>query len=319
MWDNLYIIHCPIKSNDKGNNYPSPLHNIFLWKTCMRNLYISDLRLNPYHNSNSGKVYIGYEAYQLLLEIVLGLHSALPGETEVFHQFRKALLMHDEQPLALQSYLRKLYQDITVDMRSIRSQYMHSLGAISYAAIARQLLKECRNILLCGTGQLAKEILFLLCKKNPKIKQIPHNIYVLGRNIESLNDIAHSFGVPICHYNDINSDSDFSKKQMDALIIVAPIPFQPYLPYLSHRARILDFSPFSLSERAKTVPQYKQQQRYYSLQNMLHQSNQNQDKRHKLLWKLKPVLASTLQQRQFSVYQSNYSWEDINYIKQQPI
>ena len=198
MWTRLSILH---SDSEERSSLDLPKH--FLWQTCMRNVYVSDLCLLSQDLTKiqlpQYRLYQGYGAYAFLLEMVLGLHSSLLGETEVFHQFRKVFIGASTNSPVLDSFLKKLCMDITQDARAIRSKYMRGLGEISYGGVARRLLRKKApwQVSLLGSGQLA-------CQLIPWLLKDRHSIRVFGRNSRQLKKIKEKFSVSTAHYKELH-------------------------------------------------------------------------------------------------------------------
>ena len=186
MWSNLLILH----SNDKNRDRES-FSGLVHWKTCMRTLYIGDVRIFDISLTQFSKhyqTYVGYEAYKLLLEIVSGIRSRLLGETEILAQFKEVLKNESLPQNSLGDYLKKLRDQIIEDSRKIRSGHLRFLGDQSYGGLANRYLKSSEEVVLIGTGNLAIKVLPWLLGKNRKVT-------VVGRNPEKLQEIANKYPV----------------------------------------------------------------------------------------------------------------------------
>ena len=263
----------------------------------MRNVYVSNsCTLGPGTAAPPCQEYRGYEAYTFLLEVVLGLHSNLLGETEVFHQFRKAFHEAKEAPLVLVPYLKKLYMDIAADSRVIRSKHMHGLGELSYGGVARRFLKNraSTKVTLLGTGQLAQKLLPWLLKDS-------HSVCIVGRNAERLEDLGSIYKVQTYTYEKLNS-SHFEPKSV--LITAAPLDLGPYKKFFQREMCLLDFR----AEADENVPEGIE---YHSLNQMLAQIKRSRIKRKQMLWHIRPILNKVLSRRKQTAYQSVHGWEDM--------
>jgi len=143
----------------------------FVLDTCMRHLQI---RMAPEHKARelktekpeietpaSEKQY-GEQAYQLLLEVATGLRSAIPGETNVFGQFRQAWQTFqqraDEKTAA---GLAPLIEHLFADTKAVRRKWIEGTGGASYGSLVRRLISPQQNdrILFVGAGELTKSML----------------------------------------------------------------------------------------------------------------------------------------------------------------
>ncbi len=106
--------------------------------------------------------YQGPAAYRFLLEVTTGLRSAVPGETNVFGQVRRAWEAYrrtaDRGTLAM---LGPLIASLTADTRAIRREHLQGIGGASYGALVRRLLRPAdgERVLLVGAGELARSML----------------------------------------------------------------------------------------------------------------------------------------------------------------
>lgn len=136
--------------------------------TCLRQVYID--MATP---ATPGKVAFGgrhpaserrggAEAYRLLLEIMTGLRSAIPGETNVLGQFKDAWLAfrRDRQPAEV-ARLAPLMHRLINDTKTIRAAHLQGIGGASYGSLVRRLLmpRTTTRILFVGAGNLAESML----------------------------------------------------------------------------------------------------------------------------------------------------------------
>lgn len=109
-----------------------------------------------------GETCSGAAAYRLLLEVASGLKSAVPGESNVLGQLRRAwehAVTH--QPAVVTAELTGLMEILLADTRAIREVHLQGIGGRSYGSLARLLLRPRRQarILLIGAGDLACSVL----------------------------------------------------------------------------------------------------------------------------------------------------------------
>jgi glutamyl-tRNAGlu reductase-like protein/shikimate/quinate 5-dehydrogenase len=138
----------------------------FCIETCLRRLLISHLADSNLSSTNSAvpngiEVLRGGDAYDLLLRIASGLESEVPGESEVFGQFKQSWqtfrTTHAELSRKLDPLMRKLFEDV----KHIRSRHLTGLGAATYGSLVRALLGADAEqpTLLIGAGEMAAAIL----------------------------------------------------------------------------------------------------------------------------------------------------------------
>lgn len=109
-----------------------------------------------------GELTTGEAAYRLLVEVASGLQSAVPGETNVFGQFRRAW---DESAGRLAAadrwQLRPVVEAVLADTRTLRARHLQGVAGGSYGSLVRELLTLRRDarVLFVGTGELARSML----------------------------------------------------------------------------------------------------------------------------------------------------------------
>lgn len=134
---------------------------------------ISDLRSGP-------------DAYRFLLEVATGLHSAIPGETNIFGQFKKAWLDFQRKAQADHAArLAPIMRQLIADTKIIRQAYLVGIGGSSYASLVRKLIapKSSDRILFIGAGALARSMLPLFSNNILGIWN-RHSIKAPARRIE---------------------------------------------------------------------------------------------------------------------------------------
>lgn len=134
----------------------------FVVETCLRRLAVTTRPESRQQLTNyaPAETYQGVRAYRFLLEVAAGLKSAIPGETNVFGQIRRAWEEHRRRagPVAgLDALLARLVSDT----RAIRREHLQNIGGASYGALVRKLLRPAQGerVLLIGAGELARSML----------------------------------------------------------------------------------------------------------------------------------------------------------------
>ncbi|HKE44238.1 MAG TPA: hypothetical protein VKB41_06835 [Steroidobacteraceae bacterium] len=136
----------------------------FTIETCLRRLLITQTTDSAIASAAApaGVEFLrGVDAYDLLLRIASGLESEVPGESEVFGQFKQGWqayrTQHGEAARALDPLIRKLFEDV----KEIRSRHLTGLGAATYGSLVRALLGSDAEqpTLLIGAGEMAAAIL----------------------------------------------------------------------------------------------------------------------------------------------------------------
>lgn len=130
--------------------------------TCLRQLAFGQAPRPRLATTSGGELYTGAAAYRLLLEVASGLRSAVPGETNVFGQFRRAWEQAGAAltPHAWQA-LRPIGQALLEDTRTLRAGHLQGLAGGSYGSLVRALLapRKDARLLFIGTGELARSII----------------------------------------------------------------------------------------------------------------------------------------------------------------
>lgn len=157
----LWCVHWP-GARVSGNALISLRSSGVVLDTCLRQLAFG-LAPRPWLSVDpAGELSTGVTAYRLLLEVASGLRSAVPGETNVFGQFRRAT----EQAATLLApddwqRLHPLVQAVQADTRALRTGHLLGLAGNSYGSLVRALLAPERDarVLFVGTGDLTRSML----------------------------------------------------------------------------------------------------------------------------------------------------------------
>lgn len=162
----LWCLHWPGARAPESSHPGGPctdLHaNVVVLDTCLRRLAFGLAPQPRLAGGTDGELTTGADAYQLLLEVASGLRSAVPGETNVFGQFRRAW---DEAarrlPAEELSRLHPVVLALQSDTRALRAGYLQGVAGGSYGSLARELLAPGRDarVLFVGTGELARSML----------------------------------------------------------------------------------------------------------------------------------------------------------------
>lgn len=131
-------------------------------ETCLRQLAFGIAPRPALETGANGELSTGAPAYRLLLEVTSGLRSAVPGETNVFAQFRRAW-EQSAQHLRPEDHwhLQPVVHALQADTRALRASHLQGIAGGSYGSLVRELL-DLRNdarVLFVGTGELARSML----------------------------------------------------------------------------------------------------------------------------------------------------------------
>jgi hypothetical protein len=186
--ERLLVTH-RLKSPDDGmprsemSDKSAPMRALRL-DTCLREVTIE---LLPAADSSTQAIsdpesLNGIDAYRLLLEITTGLRSKIPGETNVFGQFRRAwqTFLNQGHPTTTAG-LTPLIHRLCNDTKTVRNNWLKDIGGSSYGSLVRRLIKPCRQdrVLFVGNGELMASMLPLFEKfqlgvwNHHAIKQAP--------------------------------------------------------------------------------------------------------------------------------------------------
>ncbi|MGI9344513.1 MAG: hypothetical protein ACR2QV_16920 [Gammaproteobacteria bacterium] len=145
------------------DSLPAPVLDAFersglLLDTCLRQLCIT---VHPLAPPAGAEIRCGAEAYRHALEVITGLRSAIPGETNVFGQFRQAWQnCRDNGHPGIVAGIAPWVHRLINDARTIRRDHLHGIGGASYGTLVRRLVAPRRGdrVLFVGAGGLARSI-----------------------------------------------------------------------------------------------------------------------------------------------------------------
>lgn len=219
MLEDILLVHR--KSN---RNFSSVLSQVAVWKTCLRQILFSseaDLHLIQDHLEKGDQILRGEKALSLLLEILCGLHSPIVGETEVFGQFKNFIQTQKNNHNLLFADHQKWLNFVMAEVKRTRAEHLVNIGSQSYGSLLRRYTKDLNSITLCGSGQLAQEILPWLAHK--QFTQI------ICRDPSKLQTFKEK-------YNNLTLNT-YSEAYVHghALIIAAPVPDSRILELMSRQ------------------------------------------------------------------------------------
>jgi hypothetical protein len=162
----LQLIHRHKSLGESSHSEAQIPMDSFYLNTCQREIWIrtqsEELCCSQIQNwqDRGYDVYHDFQAYQFILEMTCGLKSALPGETEIFGQFKKGWseFLATLHPEAKQ--LLPLIQKLFEDTKNIRFEFLQGNGGASYGSLVRQILREKdpSDVGLIGAGKLAHAV-----------------------------------------------------------------------------------------------------------------------------------------------------------------
>jgi len=138
-----------------------PAHRGLLLDTCQRRVFATfDAPAGA--AASAPETFAGVAAYRFLLEVAAGLRSAVPGETNVFGQFRRAWEASRRAADAdAAEALGPLIARVIRDTRAVREAHLRDIGGASYGGLVRKLLRPAddERVLIIGAGDLARSLL----------------------------------------------------------------------------------------------------------------------------------------------------------------
>lgn len=167
--DDLVVLHRARDSDGAG--LPEEVlsdfaRSSFVLDTCLRQLVIpaeaGDRAARQAALAADMRIQVGEPAYAFLLETATGLRSAVPGETNIQGQFRRA--WHDcvaRLDVALRCRLDPMMRRLFRDTATVRHEHLQGIGGNSYGSLVRKLLHPSPrdHILFAGTGDLSRSLL----------------------------------------------------------------------------------------------------------------------------------------------------------------
>ena len=151
----LHVAHWPSAADATAEPLP-PAAGLAV-TTCLRRVWVSAA---PVDTASDAEHYAGAAAYRFLLEFITGLHSAIPGETNVLGQFRQAWSRWRLAAPVAAGHLAGTIDHLLRDAKRIRARHLQGVGGDSYGSLVRRLIKPTRGdkVLVVGAGELARSI-----------------------------------------------------------------------------------------------------------------------------------------------------------------
>jgi hypothetical protein len=127
--------------------------------TCLRRLAIA-VR-DELAEVNAPELYTGREAYRFLLEVITGLRSRVPGETNIQGQVQRAwqAFVHSAPTRAVDDLGTVLPRALS-DAARLHRAHLQGIGGASYGSLLRKLIRPARGerLLIVGSGELARSL-----------------------------------------------------------------------------------------------------------------------------------------------------------------
>lgn len=278
--------------DDAEDRATKELDGFVSWHTCMRSVYIGDDRLVSTENIPENiSLHNGFAAYQLILEIVTGVHSRLFGESEILAQFRDRFRKENLNDSPFSKNLHKLRDQILEQTKIVRSKLLTGQGRQTYGSIADSFLEENESISLFGSGKLAEAILPYLIQKG-------RSVTVIARNPERLSELKSRYSIQTSLWEDYTDRSE-------SLVIASSYFPEKLTPNIKPKRLIIDF-------RAETELEHiPQNTKYISFKEIL--ANITETENH--LTNLRPQILSLIEEltreREEEQIHLLHGWEDL--------
>ena len=217
--EDILLVHR--KTNGK---FSESLQDASVWKTCLRKiLFCRESEFMHFAEAieNDDVIFRGEKALSFLLEILCGLHSPIVGETEVFGQFKSFVDERRQIGDTLFSEQQKWLQFVLAEVKKTRSEHLVGIGSQSYGSLLRRHTKDMESVTICGSGQLALEILPWLTHKK--------TVQILCREPSKLEAIAAKYN------NLIISKYSEAYVHGEALVVAAPLEDAKILELMSRQ------------------------------------------------------------------------------------
>lgn len=278
--------------DDTEERTAKELDGFVSWHTCMRSVYIGDDRLVSREDIPENISYhFGFAAYQLILEIVTGVHSRLFGESEILAQFRDRFRKENLNDSPFSKNLHKLRDQILEQTKIVRSKLLTGQGRQTYGSIADSFLKEKESVSLFGSGKLVESIL-------PYLVQKGRSVTVVARNSERLSQLKSRYAVQTSLWENYTDRSE-------SLVIASSYFPETLISNIKSKRLIIDF-------RAETELQHiPANTKYVSFKDIL--ANITETENH--LTNLRPQILSLIEEltreREEEQIHLLHGWEDL--------
>jgi len=172
--------------------------------TCLRDeVYIYGKENLAFPSSSQYQKMTGFNALEHLFNVSCGINSAIIGENEVLRQLKNAY--HDSHKNETTcSELNKIFQNAIAAGKKFRSSSNINANPLSLEKIVINYIKnrlgnlDKQNILLIGTGDVNRAILWILKKEN-----LLSRVTVTNRTHKKSVDLSKEFGINSVDFIDL--------------------------------------------------------------------------------------------------------------------
>ncbi len=278
-------------------------------------------------SENCLQFYTGHEAYSFCLGVVCGLQSPIPGETEIFGQFKNLIKKHPFENHYSSQKLKATLESICKDAKYVRQKHLLNLGSQSYGGIVRNLLQPGEEVHFLGAGHIVQKILPWMAKfsgpihihcRNPvKVlnqiqdqsrqpnQQDQDKNQVSGRDLDKLSSTYQNQNITVHSLHDPLSTFKGS------LIVAVPLPTSNLLHWMGkNRPRsIIDLRGES---RQDPLPSFLQHQcQIQCLNHIFEEMERNKEGLSLRIEQARSTIVRLTTQRNHFVQIRPFGWEDI--------
>jgi hypothetical protein len=151
----LQLAHWP-----EPSGRPVRLTDAFVVDTCLRRMALTSS--GDLSSLAAPELYTGREAYRFLLEVVTGLRSRIPGETNIQGQVQRAWRTFTRNaPPQVVNELGAVIPRALSDAARLHKTHLQGIGGASYGSLLRKLIRPARDerVLFVGTGELTASLM----------------------------------------------------------------------------------------------------------------------------------------------------------------
>lgn len=298
MTEHILLIHR--KSSKK---FSPSLQGLAIWSTCLRQILFcseTEYSQNQDEFEHEDQILQGERALALLLEILCGLHSPIVGETEVFGQFRQFVETRKSTGDTLFADHQKWLNFIFSEVKKTRAAHLTGGGSQSYGSLVRRYTKDLNSASICGSGQLALEILPWLTEKN--------TVQIVCRDPAKIQNITRKYAnLAVDTYSE-------SLIQGEALVIAAPLDDSMILELLRRQSGRPSMI-YDLRGEENTLAALLEQEgspvQYISLQKFFSEIEENKKESQQRVQKIKALLLEKAREFNHRTELRPLGWDDL--------
>lgn len=223
MFNDFVVVH---SSGSQPHWAEFNLENGIYWRTCLRTILFCDSSaLEQIPQSKEVDIYKNARAYEFILQVICGLHSPIPGETEIFGQFRQLCENLDLPESHWGVEIKEIFEHLIVDCKKVRKAHLTHLGANSYGSYVRRKSRGCESVYFLGAGLLVQDIW-------PWLKKEPVTQKIFCRNPQKVDFVScdEKHHVEVARLSEL---PDWPVPEKSLLVVAAPLKAQEIQDLLS--------------------------------------------------------------------------------------